>query len=123
MFESRNSSASLERLGDRPESDSLDIRAILGACTALPPIVATVDFTRVNARIVDDELLKELSGDSADSRGTPDRSDRRKRRMRVLTEYLNKTLVCIFIRLPGVHYTIEIDPEMKSVVYWEWQST
>jgi hypothetical protein len=39
-----------------------------------------------------------------------------------LSQYLDKTLICIYIRLPGVHYTIEIDPKMNRVIYWEWQS-
>lgn len=123
MFESGSSSASLEPGGDRPESGSVDIRAILGACTELPPIVANVEFTRVDARIVDDELLEQLSGESAVSSGTPDWSDRQKRRKSALSRYLDKTLICIFIRLPGIHYTVEIDPETERVIHWEWQST
>ena len=30
-------------------------------------------------------------------------------------------LICVFIRLPGVIYTIEIDPGTEEVIHWEWQ--
>lgn len=36
---------------------------------------------------------------------------------------LDRQLVCVFFRLPGCHYTFEIDPESNTVVHWEWQPT
>ena len=36
--------------------------------------------------------------------------------------YIGKMLACVYVRLPGVHYTIEVDVESCEVVYWEWQA-
>jgi len=46
-----------------------------------------------------------------------------KRRAKSLTPCLRLRLPCVFIRLPGPHYTVEIDPDNDKIVRWEWQHT
>jgi len=94
---------------------------MLSACPGLPAVVASADFSFVSERVIDNGVLEELCGDSAYPSGTDDWLDRQKRRKKALSPYLDKPLTCVFIRLPGVHYTIEIDPELERVIYWEWQ--
>jgi phosphoribosyl-dephospho-CoA transferase len=51
-----------------------------------------------------------------------DSYERRQRRKKALMRYLDQRLVCVCLRLPGVIYTIEINPETEEVVHWEWQT-
>ena len=108
-------------LADAADCAQLDIRAILKACAELPPAVISAEYTYIKERIVDRDLLESLTGESAFPTGTSDWPNRRKRRRQALSRYLDKLLICVFIRLPGVHYTIEIDPEIDRVIHWEWQ--
>ena len=46
-------------------------------------------------------------------------------RLRIRREALfankDSVLICALIRLPGVVYTVEINPRDESIVHWEWQ--
>lgn len=110
-----------EPLTDGGVDELLNVRAILEACETLPAAVAGAEVSSVIERVVDRTLLDTLTGESANSNDSPDWPDRKKRRDKVLTRYLGRILVCVFIRLPGIHYTIEIDPELERVVHCEWQ--
>ena len=44
-----------------------------------------------------------------------------RRRVR-LKRFVGRRLVCAFIRVPGAHHTIEIDPDSQNVVHWEAQA-
>ena len=90
---------------------------------SLPAVVAEARFTSVVERVVDQGLLDALTLDSACSDRANDWHGRSKRREDALSRYLGQVLICVFIRLPGVHYTIEIDPEIARVVHCEWQET
>jgi hypothetical protein len=102
-------------------SETLDIRAIIQECRALPPAVTRAELTRVDERIIDRRLLSFLVGQSGPERHDPEWLVRQSCRKDALSPYLGRALICVFIRLPGVHYTIEVDPELQRVVHWEWQ--
>jgi hypothetical protein len=121
MFRETQLSISSDPLVDSETDELLDIRAILEACTELPAAVAGADFTCVDERVIDVEILETLAGESAYVTGSSDWLDRRKRRKNALSQYIDQVLVCVFIRLPGIHYTIEIDPKLARVAHCEWQ--
>lgn len=108
-----------------PSTDSSDqkaswLRAVIRDCTELPTLVRGAEFARVDERSFDESLLNFLCTQNA--AGAADEAAQRKiqRRTKALTPYVGKTLICVSIRLPGVGYTIEVDPEYKRVVHWEW---
>jgi hypothetical protein len=121
MFNQPQSSVLAERLNDEGVDEPLDIRAILETCKFLPTVVAQARLTSVVERVVDQELLGSLTSDSACPDNTSDWHGRRKRREAALSRYLGQALICVFIRLPGIHYTIEIDPEVGRIIHCEWQ--
>jgi len=121
MLEQPHSPVFLERLNDEAVDEPLDIREILKKCKLLPPIVARAGLTSVVERVIDQGLLDALTSDSACPASASDWHDRRQRRKAALSRYLGSDLICVFIRLPGVHYTIEIDPQFRRVVHCEWQ--
>ena len=98
-----------------------DLRRILSASKELPAAVVAADFTYVEERVIDKAILETLVGDPAYGSDAPDWVLRRKRRMLALSKYLDQFLICVFIRLPGIHYTIEIDPALGRIAYCEWQ--
>jgi hypothetical protein len=121
MFKQPQSSVLLERLSDEGVDESLDIRAILETYKFLPAVVAQSRLTSVVERVVDQGLLDALTSESACPDSASDWHGRSKRREEALSRYLGSVLICVFIRLPGVHYTIEIDPEVRRVIHCEWQ--
>lgn len=121
MLEQTQSLALVERTGNVPADEPLDIRAILASCKILPSVVAEATFTSVVERVVDRGVLDRLTSEAACSSNSGDWLDRRKRREAALSQYLGHVLVCVFIRLPGIHYTIEIDPQKLRVIHCESQ--
>lgn len=115
--------ASSEGVADLFAGEPLDIRGIIRECIELPPDVSSAEFTRVDERLLDQRLLSFLASESAAENDEADRVVRQQCRRGALSPYLGKILICVFIRLPGVHYTIEIDPESERVVHWEWQTS
>jgi len=102
--------------------EPIEVRSIIEAFDYLPPEVRRSELTRVDERILDQQLLSFLLSDSSAQDNDTAWADRVKRRKSALTPYLNKVLICVFIKLPGIHYTIEIDPESERVVHLEWQT-
>ena len=86
----------------------------------IPETVAVSEFTRVDERVFDEALFRILTDrhPSASISATSPRII--ERRADALYPYIGRTLVCILISLPGVRYTVEIDPLEKKVVHWEW---
>ena len=109
-----------ERFSDLPVSGTLDIRTIIKECIEIPTDVASAEFTSVNERVIDQRLLSILLSQSASERHDSDWVVRQRCRKSRLSRYLGEVLICVFIRLPGVQYTIEVDPELKRIVHWEW---
>lgn len=98
-----------------------ELRSVIGSVRDLPVGVARAPFSLVIDRELTDELYASLVGQvchSSDPTGWQARLDRRRKH---LHSCLGRRLVCVFIRLPGFHYTIEIDAMTRSVVHWEWQ--
>lgn len=48
---------------------------------------------------------------------------RLQRRQKYIGPFAGRSLVCAFVRLARIHYTIEIDPGSGSIVYWEAQDS
>ncbi len=123
MLRERQFTASPEDVTDSFAGESLDIRGIIRECIELPPDVSSADFTRVDERLLDQQLLSILASESVAESDEAKREVRQQCRKGALSPYLGKILICVFIRLPGVHYTIEIDSESERVVHWEWQTS
>ena len=103
--------------------EPLDIRTIIQECGEIPAGVTSAELTRIDERILDQRLLAFLISESASQSNDADWVVRQRRRKEALSPYLDRVLICVFIRLPGIHYTIEVDPELERVVHWEWQMT
>jgi hypothetical protein len=123
MLRERQFTVSPEDVADSFAGEPLDIRGIIRKCIELPPDVSSAEFTRVDERLLDRQLLSILGSESAAESDEANRAVRQQCRDGALSPYLDKTLICVFIRLPGIHYTIEIDAESERVVHWEWQTT
>ncbi len=123
MLKEQRSATSSEDFSDFLVIEPLDIRAIIQKCVELPADVTSAELTRVDERIIDQRLLSFLISDSASQSNDADWVVRRRRRKEALSPYLDRVLICVFILLPGIHYTIEVDPELGRVVHWEWQTT
>ena len=75
----------------------------------------------VSDRILNADLYRSILAQKKTS-GTDDEwTARLERRRKNLQKFVGHRLICVLMRLPGVHYTIEIDPSHFSVVHWEWQ--
>ena len=122
MLKEQRSATSSEDLSDLPVSETLDIRTIIQECIELPPDVASAELTSVNERVIDQRLLSFVVNQSASECNDSDWLVRQQCRKSALSRYLGRVLICVFIRLPGVQYTIEVDPELERVVHWEWQT-
>ena len=123
MLKEQQFAKSSEDVSELLANEPLDIRHIINECLDLPSDVSSAEFTRVDERLLDQRLLSILASESAEESDDADPTVRHQCREQALSPYLDKFLICVFIRLPGVHYTIEIDPELERVVHWEWQAT
>lgn len=123
MLKDQRSATLSEDFSECLESEPLDIRAIIQKCVELPADVTNAELTYVVERILDQRLFSFLISKSAAQGDEADWVVRRRRRKEALSPYLDKVLICTFVHLPGIHYTIEVDPELERVVHWEWQTT
>jgi hypothetical protein len=98
-----------------------DLRNIILRFEELPVAVRQARFTRVEGRVLDQEVMKVLTSQSRPPNCNGDWALRLQKRRESLLLNLGKLIYCIFIRVPGAHYTVEIDPEAKTVIHWEWQ--
>ncbi len=101
--------------------EPFDPREVIRSCSELPFEVRTAKFTQLEEHLIDECLLVRLTSQSSLDDDAIDLVERFQSRQDSLVPYLGSTLTCVFIRLPGVHYTIEIDPITMMVVHWEWQ--
>jgi hypothetical protein len=104
------------------EGRTLDLWSIIEESIDLPPAALRTDFSHVNDRTLDQKTCSRLTNPPSSNSDAHDLSERYRHRQEALTPYLGKRLICVCIRLPGVAYTIEIDPEAETVIHWEWQS-
>ncbi len=91
-------------------------------CTDIPAKISEAKFARVDERKIDESLLRLLTEHCESENHDEAIATARKRRFEALSPYLDVTLICILIVLPGVRYTIEIDPVDDRIVHWEWQA-
>lgn len=104
------------------DNRTLHLRSILKESIDLPAEVLGVEFSHIHDRILDQKIFSELINPANSETETDDWSKRCHNRKQALMPYLDQRLVCVCIRLPGVVYTIEIDPGAEKVIHWEWQS-
>lgn len=104
------------------ENRTLDLRSIVKESIDLPAEVLSADFSHIHDRVLDQTVYSGLTTPSSSETETPEWNERYHQRREALTPYLDKRLICVCIRLPGVLYTIEIDPGTDEVIHWEWQS-
>ena len=88
----------------------------------LPEFVRHANPPHVTERLLDSNLFNAIVSQTPNSAADRDWTDRLQRRHKALLPHIDKMLTSVFIRLPGVHYTIEVDPVAGEVVYWEWQA-
>ena len=106
---------------DRFEPDVDYLRLIIAASKKLPPAVARADFSKIYDRVLDERAIQALA--DPDSCSQEDAKERCRVRRNALAPYSGKRLICVMIDLPGVFYTIEINPALHTVVYWECLAT
>ncbi|MDH3338227.1 MAG: hypothetical protein OEM76_10440 [Gammaproteobacteria bacterium] len=99
--------------------DPNDLVTSFKTCNGLPPEVLAAEFSYINDRILDQETFTSLTEPLPEQ--TSESVARYRRRKLALADYVNKRLICVCIRLPGVLYTVEIDPVIEKVIHWEWQ--
>ena len=104
------------------DNRTLDLRSIIQESIDLPAEALSADFSHIHERILDQKTISNLIKPSTSGTETSDWSKRCVRRKEALMPYLDQRLICVCIRLPGVVYTIEIDPSAEEVIHWEWQS-
>ena len=107
---------------EQNESWMRHLRALIKNCTAIPSEISEAKFSRVVERKIDESLLRYLTDNGDHENGDEELAPETQCRLQALSPYLDRTLICVLIRLPGVHYTIEIDPTDDRVVHWEWQA-
>ena len=120
MFDEHSRSRDICLESDDGATRSLDIRDILDRCPDLPTQIKKADITLISERAIDKNELARLTNPIFSGQ---ENSAVLHARRKALRPYLGSLLICVFIRLPGVHYTIEVDPVSSSVIHWEWQKT
>lgn len=103
------------------DDDVFDLRAIIQQFDELPESVRDADIARIDGRPLDKNLFTQLISQPPPPNSEIGWSTRILKREESLLPYLGQVLFCILIRLPGVQYTVEVDPVTKTVVHWEWQ--
>ncbi len=107
---------------EQNESRMRHLRALIKNCSAIPSEISEARFSSVVERKIDESLLRYLMENGDPDGGDEELTPETRRRLEALSPYLDRTLICVLIRLPGVIYTIEIDPTNDRIVYWEWQA-
>lgn len=98
--------------------DCLDVIRQFGE---LPVEVRAAPITRIDGRLLDRGVFAELISQPPPPTGEVGWSSRILKREESLLPHLGKILFCVLIRLPGVQYTMEVDPAARTIVHWEWQ--
>ena len=98
-----------------------DLRSVLRATTKLPSLVIEANFSNIYDRVLDETTIAALTDPSALPGGISD--ERCNKRKKALMPYSGKRLIGVLVNLPGVLYTIEIDPSLQKVIHWECVAT
>ena len=105
------------------ESSERELRTVIRRFDELPKAVRRSEFTRVDKRRLNRQMITALLTQPAPPNCQCDWELRLQKRENSLVPHQDKVLHCILIQLPGAHYTIEVDLETSAVVHWEWQNT
>ena len=98
-----------------------DLRSIIRESTSLSPMVFEASFFQVFDRVLDDTTIAALTDPSTFPQEESEEQCRR--RKKALVPYFGRRLICVLINLPGVIYTVEIDPFLERVIHWERVAT
>jgi hypothetical protein len=120
MFESNPSFQHFDSDSDLLAPNSLDIESILHRSN-LPKDVRPAAITQVFERLMDAEEIARLTEPHQPLTDNSEYLERLRIRRVALSSNRDSVLVCALIRLPGVVYTVEINPRDESIVHWEWQ--
>lgn len=99
------------------------LRALIRQCPEIPEPVTRARIAFVKERLIDESVVRGITEHFGP--GAPDeaQASRLARRREAISPYLGRRLVCVLITLPGVRYTIEIDPSDERIVHWECQTS
>ena len=120
MFDSNSSFQQLDSGSILSAPEPLDIGSIL-LLSNLPKEVKTARIAYTNERLINETEISRLTEPTLLEKDDPKYIERLRKRRKALSDYLESSLICVLIRLPGVCYTIEIDPVSQSIAHWEWQ--
>ena len=119
MFDESPSPTDFESSWTR-DSD-VDVAEILAQCSWLPEEVRVSGPTQVVERMLDSDEYRRITTSAISDPARADLIETLAARKKALKPFVESHLVCVFIRLPGGHYTIEIEPISEKVIHWEWQ--
>jgi hypothetical protein len=111
-----------DRPVDRDSSQNDWLQNLIIATEELPAQVRRANLTRIDERVIDRSLIDKMSEQAAFEGGGDSINKKLERRVAALSPFAGKKLICVSIHLPGVSYTIEVDPERERVVHWEWRA-
>lgn len=103
------------------ETDAEYLRSIMATSSKLPAMVISADFSTIYDRVLDDRTIATLTDSASSSLGVT--VEQCRLRVKALSPYSGKRLICVLIHLPGVFYTVEIDPSVSEVIHWEYHAT
>ncbi len=98
-----------------------DIQGIVAEAPDLPEIVRSVPFAHVESKNITKVILSKITTRTLCESPTRVWVNRLNRRRQALLPYIGRTLNSVLNKLPGINYTLEIDPEFDRVIRWESQ--
>ena len=102
--------------------EDTDLRDIIRQRRDIPAEVADATFSHVVRRELDYTLFTTITTQSITGGADEEWEARLEKRRIALREHVGDELICVFVCLPRIHYTMEIDPLHRRLVYWEWQA-
>ena len=106
--------------GNSDLADNFGIQSALRNSN-LPQFVKTLPISQMFERFMDANEILRLTELGFNEKDNAECIEKLRIRREALRKHLGSTLTCVLIRLPGVLYTIEIDPVNWSIVHWELQ--
>ena len=106
--------------GNSDLADNFGIQSALRNSN-LPQFVKTLPISQLFERFMDANEILRLTELGFNEKDNAECIEKLRIRREALRKHHGSTLICVLIRLPGVLYTIEIDPVNWSIVHWECQ--
>jgi len=114
--------ALLSNGGQDADANRTTLRKILESDARIPASVRNASFSRCQERVLEEHELHELLAQEPPKGAAEDWLGRLQRRSEALTPFIGHRLCCVFIQLPGTHFTAEISAIAGKLVYWEFES-